>query len=95
MATSLTFDASLAQRIEASYATPDVAATRGAVFKAAAPRTGETALDVGCGPGYLTLELAKAVGQGGRVIGVDLSDAMLRFARQRCADLPQVRLEQD
>src|SRR4029453_760767 len=80
-------------QVEAVYATPDVNATRVAVFRAAAPRTGQKALDIGCGPGYLTRELALAVGPQGQVTGVDISEPMLGLAQRRCADLSQVRLE--
>ena len=34
-------------------------------------RTGATLVDLGCGPGYTTLDLAKIVGSGGNVIAVD------------------------
>ncbi|MFQ5545297.1 MAG: methyltransferase domain-containing protein, partial [Acidiferrobacterales bacterium] len=34
------------------------------------------------------------VGTGGRVTGIDKSEAMLKLARQRCADLSQVELTQ-
>jgi ubiquinone/menaquinone biosynthesis C-methylase UbiE len=34
---------------------------------------GSHVLDIGCGPGYATLELARLVGQRGRVVGVDVS----------------------
>lgn len=34
---------------------------------------GATILDVGCGPGYATFDLASLVGPDGRVIGVDMS----------------------
>lgn len=34
-------------------------------------REGDTVVDLGCGPGYTTLELARAVGPGGAVIAVD------------------------
>ena len=91
--TTLDYDADLAKQIEAIYATPDVTATRIAVFKAADPASGERALDVGCGPGYLTRELAMAVGPRGEVIGVDLSEPMLGMAAIRCADLSQVTLK--
>ena len=87
MATTLTFDADLASRVETVYATPDVAATRVAVFRAGAPRNGETALDVGCGPGYLTRELALAVGAQGQAIGMDISEPMISLARQRCSSM--------
>jgi SAM-dependent methyltransferase len=93
MSSTLDYDAGLAGRIEAMYATPDIAATRVAVFRALAPRPGESGLDVGCGPGYLTRELAVAVGAAGKVAGVDLSEPMLGLAARRCAGLAQVALE--
>jgi ubiquinone/menaquinone biosynthesis C-methylase UbiE len=75
-------------------ATPENAATRVAVFRALQPRPGESGLDVGCGPGYLTREFAVAVGAAGRVAGVDLSAPMLGLAAKRCAGLAQVALEE-
>lgn len=39
---------------------------------------GQTLLDVGCGPGYTTLDLAEKVGPEGRVVGVDRSRRFLR-----------------
>ena len=92
MSTTLDFDADLASRTETIYATPDVNATRIAVFRAAAPRLGQKGVDVGCGPGYLTRELALAVGRDGEVVGIDASDPMLGLATHRCAGLDQVRL---
>jgi SAM-dependent methyltransferase len=53
-------------------------------------RAGERVLDVGCGPGFLTAEIAAAVGPGGRVHAIDASEPMLGLARARCAALPQV-----
>ena len=67
MASSMPFDERAARRIEAVYATPDVAATRAAVISALEPRSGERVVDLGCGPGYMARELALAVGPGGRV----------------------------
>jgi SAM-dependent methyltransferase len=48
-----------------------------------APRPGERVLDVGCGCGGTTAELADAVGPDGTVLGIDLSDAMITGARGR------------
>ncbi len=44
---------------------------------------GERVLDVGCGCGQTTLELAERAGLEGRVLGVDLSQPMLAEARAR------------
>jgi SAM-dependent methyltransferase len=59
---------------------------------AAAP--GESALEIGCGTGALTLPLADVVGPQGRVVAVDIAEPMLGLARQRVAErgLGQVRL---
>jgi ubiquinone/menaquinone biosynthesis C-methylase UbiE len=40
-------------------------------------RKNMTVLDLGCGPGYFTTELARLVGAEGRIIGVDLQQGML------------------
>jgi SAM-dependent methyltransferase len=40
-------------------------------------RAGQTALDVGCGPGYATIDLAERVGPQGRVIAIDQSRRFL------------------
>ncbi|MGD9762321.1 MAG: class I SAM-dependent methyltransferase [Candidatus Binatia bacterium] len=44
------------------------------------PRPGERALDVGCGCGEATLELARRVAPGGAVTGIDVSAPMLERA---------------
>lgn len=46
---------------------------------------GMTLLDLGCGPGTITLDLAEAVGPRGRVVGVDRDEAPLVMARQEAA----------
>ncbi len=47
-------------------------------------------LDVGCGPGSITLGLADHVGE---VVGVDVDDAFLADARTRAGDRTDVRFE--
>ena len=56
-----------------------------AMLDAAELRPGERVLDVGCGFGASTLEAAEMVAPSGRVVGVDISAAMLQPARQRIA----------
>lgn len=48
-----------------------------------APASGERILDVGCGCGQTTLQLAQSVGPTGRVMGIDISRPMLEMARSR------------
>jgi SAM-dependent methyltransferase len=45
------------------------------------PMQGWKCLDVGCGPGGITDLLAARVGESGRVIGLDMDDSFLQFAR--------------
>src|SRR5687768_5175300 len=47
---------------------------------AAKPKPGERVLDVACGSGIVTRELAKAVGGTGRVVGLDINPGMLAVA---------------
>jgi demethylmenaquinone methyltransferase/2-methoxy-6-polyprenyl-1,4-benzoquinol methylase len=56
---------------------------------------GDRALDVCCGTGDLTLELAARVGLEGRVVGCDFSEPMLDIARRKAAEAgaSQVRFE--
>jgi SAM-dependent methyltransferase len=44
---------------------------------------GESALEIGCGTGALTVPLAAAVGEHGRVVAADISEPMLGAARER------------
>lgn len=48
------------------------------------PKPGERILDVGCGTGQLTVDIAKA---GAEVIGLDVSQQMIKAARQNYPDL--------
>jgi len=42
-----------------------------------------TVLDIGCGPGFFSIELARMVGAAGRVIAADLQDGMLQKLRAK------------
>lgn len=51
---------------------------------------GGAALDVACGSGRLTGELARIAGAEGRVVGLDFSPRMLEVARRHQPELPFV-----
>jgi ubiquinone/menaquinone biosynthesis C-methylase UbiE len=40
---------------------------------------GMTVLDIGCGPGFFSIEMAKMVGKSGKVISADLQEGMLQI----------------
>jgi ubiquinone/menaquinone biosynthesis C-methylase UbiE len=44
---------------------------------------GMTVLDIGCGPGFFTVDLARMVGKSGHVIASDLQEGMLRKLRKK------------
>lgn len=52
-------------------------------------RADDNVLDVGCGAGWLVERMAQRVTEG-RVIGMDISDEMVRRARKRCVELANV-----
>lgn len=55
-------------------------------------KPGQTVVDFGCGNGYHTLQLAKLVGETGRVLAVDIQPEMLRLldARMESEGVPNV-----
>lgn len=61
--------------------------------ESAALKPGESAIDVACGTGKLSVALADRVGPFGRVLGLDLSPAMVAFARRAHPDLVQLHFE--
>jgi SAM-dependent methyltransferase len=58
-----------------------------ALFDRAGVGPGQSCLDLGCGGGDVTLEMARLVGPGGRVTGVDMDEVKLDIARERAAEL--------
>jgi SAM-dependent methyltransferase len=48
-------------------------------------RPGMRVLDVGCGPGRLTIPVARAVGPTGHVVAIDIQPEMLRRAQAKAA----------
>jgi ubiquinone/menaquinone biosynthesis C-methylase UbiE len=46
-------------------------------------KEGMTVLDIGCGPGFFSVDLAQMVGKSGRVIASDLQEGMLQKLRNK------------
>ena len=88
----LQFDADTSRLLENAYRGSDVVKRRLATLEVLAPRAGETIVDVGSGLGHLTIELSRAVGDAGKVIGVDPSVDMRKAAASQCEGLPNVRI---
>jgi len=86
------FDAATARLLENAYRGRDVVKRRLATLEALAPEAGDIIVDVGSGPGYLTVELARAVGETGEVIAVDPSADMRMAAASQCNGFANVRI---
>ena len=56
------------------------------VLAAAAAKPGEHVIDIGCGMGGTTADLARAVGPTGHVLGVDISEPLIEAARSHRVD---------
>jgi ubiquinone/menaquinone biosynthesis C-methylase UbiE len=54
-----------------------------AALAATDPRPGEKVVDIGCGTGDTTAMLAKAVGERGYVLGVDIAETLVAVAREK------------
>ena len=60
-----------------------LAAAQSELLSLAALRRGENVLDVACGTGLVSFDAARAVGPEGHVLGVDISELMVKAARKR------------
>jgi SAM-dependent methyltransferase len=63
-----------------------------AAWRTAGLRTGHRVLDVGCGPGFASFDLAQLVGRSGLVVGVDESRSFIEHLKQQASarSLPQL-----
>lgn len=69
-----------------------MAETSDRLLRACAARADEIVLDVGCGSGGSSFALAAAVGPGGRVRGVDISEPLLSLAESRRQELARANV---
>lgn len=89
----LKFDEETAQLLEIAYQGSDVTRRRRMAFDALHLSEGDTVVDIGCGNGLLTEEIARAIGKTGQVIGVDPSEKMRAPATARCAAFPSAKIK--
>ncbi|MFT4649783.1 MAG: SAM-dependent methyltransferase [Glaciecola sp.] len=61
--------------------------------EALAAKAGERIIDIGCGSGTGSLALADAVGEDGKVLGLDFSEPLLELAHKRCAGRSQISFQ--
>lgn len=81
----LKFDEATTKLLEIAYQGGDVSRRRRMAFDALHLSEGDSVVDIGCGNGLLTEEIARTVGSSGRVIGIDPSADMRAPASNRCA----------
>ena len=93
MSSGMAFDEETSRNIEALYTIPDMGRRRKEIIRIADPKVGESVIDVGIGPGFVTSEIAAIAGPSGHVLGIDSSDVMLSMARRRTQDKPWVEVK--
>ena len=64
------------------------------LMRSANAQSGEHVLDVGCGGGVTSKELAEQVSPAGKVIGLDISDTILDIAKQRHGSVENLSFQQ-
>ena len=77
----------LAARLERRGKAEDEIASRDAYLGLLEIAAGERVLDVGCGSGVVTRDIARRVGSAGRAVGVDPSPGLLEVARSLARDV--------
>ncbi|WP_299731077.1 methyltransferase domain-containing protein [uncultured Tateyamaria sp.] len=89
----LQFDEDTTKLLETAYQGSDVTRRRRKAFDALHLAQGDGVVDIGCGNGLLSEDIARAIGPTGRVIGVDPSTDMRAAANTRCAAYPSVHIQ--
>lgn len=73
-------DPTFAARYDQTFARLVAPIVAEALLSVAEPKAGETALDLACGTGALTLPLARALGEAGTLMSADLAAPMVSLA---------------
>lgn len=56
---------------------------RNAAIQQLTPDSGEQILEIGCGTGQAMVQIAELIGRSGKIIGIDISNGMLKIAQAR------------
>ena len=81
----LEFTKEAAKQLEKTYLTRDVVAQRLETIRQLDLSSGESVLDIGCGPGYLCESIGEIVGRHGAVVGIDISTDLIALCNRRKA----------
>ena len=81
----LEFTKEAAKQLEKIYLTRDVVAQRLETIRQLNLSSGESVLDIGCGPGYLCESMGEIVGRQGTVVGIDISTDLIALCNRRKA----------
>ena len=87
MSKSLKKQSTEAEELEKSYQLPEIVRQRQHTLNKLSVKRGEKILDVGCGVGFLSYEIAFQTRDSGRVSGIDQNSEMIRHANKRCENL--------
>jgi arsenite methyltransferase len=80
-----TYDAKEVAELDRRYSTAQIVNQRKRVREIIGARSGEVGLDIGCGPGFLTCELAGEVAPAGRIVAIDASSHSVDATAARVA----------
>ena len=83
----LAFSSDAAETLIAAYRSPDMVRQRQATLQRINLKPGERVIDIGCGPGFLCMSMAAAVGPTGHVVGIDISEDLIDFATKNKSSL--------
>ena len=83
-----------ATSLNQTYGAPEIALQRKKTIEAANVCAGESILDIGCGTGFLTYDMAPSVTESGQIIAIDPKPSMVKATKERCAEYAQVTVRE-
>jgi arsenite methyltransferase len=90
---TLSFRDDMARIQRAVAQSHDIVLRQSRVLEALQLHRGERVLEIGCGGGFYTAEVARGVGPTGQVCAIDSSAEQIAAAQNRCAELAWVTCE--